>query len=72
VPQTPRPGRFRRRHSRYLRKCGIEQCGYRDGIELRRLDPAQTRFFDLPTGGRRIQVVEIFRVAFDQHQNRPS
>lgn len=53
----------------YLRDCGIEQAGYRDAIEVRSPNPAETRFFDLPADGR-IQVIEIFRDAFDQDQNR--
>lgn len=53
----------------YLRQCGIEQAGYRDAIEVRSPDPTETEFFDLPADGR-IQVIEIFRVAFDQDQNR--
>jgi GntR family transcriptional regulator len=53
----------------YLRQCGIEQAGYRDAIEVRSPNPEETRFFDLPADGR-IQVIEIFRDAFDQDQNR--
>jgi GntR family transcriptional regulator len=53
----------------YLRQCGIDQVGYQDGIEVRSPNREETRFFDLPTDGR-IQVVEIFRVAFDQQQNQ--
>lgn len=52
----------------YLRECGIEQVGYRDALEVRSPDPEETRFFDVPFDGR-IQVIEIFRVVFDQHQN---
>ncbi len=53
----------------YLRDCGVEQAGYRDAIEARSPNPMETAFFDLPSDGR-IQVIEIFRVAFDQHKNR--
>ena len=53
----------------YLRECGIEQAGYRDAIEVRSPNPIETRFFDLPADGR-IQVIEIFRDAFDQHHKR--
>ena len=53
----------------YLRKCGIVQAGYRDSIEVRRPDPTETEFFGLLQDGR-IQVVEIYRVAFDQEENR--
>jgi GntR family transcriptional regulator len=49
----------------YLRECGVEQVGYRDAVEVRSPDPAETVFFDLPADGR-IQVIEIFREAFDQ------
>jgi len=53
----------------YLRKCGIQQAGYRDAIEVRPPDESETDFFGLPVDGR-IQVVEIFRVAFDQEKQR--
>jgi hypothetical protein len=53
----------------YMSGRSIEQVGYQDAIEVRTPDPAETRFFNLLTDGR-IQVIEIFRVAFDQHQNR--
>lgn len=53
----------------YLRKCGIQQAGYRDAIEVRAPDQAETVFFGLPVDGR-IQVIEIFRVAFDQDGKR--
>jgi GntR family transcriptional regulator len=53
----------------YLRDCGIEQAGYRDAIEVRAPDQEETVFFDLPVDGR-IQVIEIFRVAFDEEGNR--
>jgi GntR family transcriptional regulator len=53
----------------YLRKCGIEQAGYRDAIEVRRPNPRETEFFGLSPDGR-IEMVEIYRVAFDQDQNR--
>lgn len=53
----------------YLRECGIEQAGYRDTIGVRSPNRRETEFFDLPADGR-IQVIEIFRVAFDQNDNR--
>jgi GntR family transcriptional regulator len=53
----------------YLSKCGINQTGYRDAIEVRSPNFVETDFFDLPADGR-IQVIEIFRVAFDQNHNR--
>ena len=53
----------------YLRECGIEQVGYRDALQVRSPNPEETVFFDLPPDGR-IQVIEIFRVAFDQDHNR--
>ncbi len=53
----------------YLRQRGIDQAGYRDAIEVRSPNPTETEFFDLPADGR-IQVIEIFRVAFDQYQHR--
>jgi len=53
----------------YLRENGIEQAGYRDAIEVRSPNPTETEFFSIPTDGR-IQMVEIYRVAFDQDQNR--
>ena len=49
----------------YLRQHGVEQVGYRDAIEVRSPNHEETVFFDLPADGR-IQVIEIFRVAFDQ------
>ena len=53
----------------YLRSCGIEQAGYRDAIEVRKPDPIETEFFGVPPDGR-IELTEIYRVAFDQHHNR--
>jgi GntR family transcriptional regulator len=53
----------------YLRECGIKQVGYRDAIEVRPPDQTETVFFGLPVDGR-IQVIEIFRVAFDQKGDR--
>jgi GntR family transcriptional regulator len=52
----------------YLAECGIEQAGYSDGIEVRAPDESEIIFFDLPSDGR-VQVVEIFRVAYDQNEN---
>lgn len=53
----------------YLRSRGIEQVGYRDAIEVRKPNATETEFFGIPSDGR-IEVTEIFRVAFDQHQKR--
>jgi GntR family transcriptional regulator len=53
----------------YLAECGIEQAGYVDGIEVRAPEESEIAFFDLPPDGR-VQVVEIYRVAFDQRQER--
>jgi GntR family transcriptional regulator len=53
----------------YLREFGIEQAGYQDSIEVRRPDVTEAEFFRLPSDGR-IEVVEIYRVAFDQDHNR--
>lgn len=52
----------------YLITCGFRQVGYRDGIEVRAPDPSESEFFGLGDG--RVQVVEIYRVAFDQEQRR--
>jgi GntR family transcriptional regulator len=69
APRLEDPGGIDEGTVAYLRDCGIEQAGYRDAIEVRSPNPVETRFFDLPSDGR-IQVIEIFRDAFDQHQNR--
>ena len=53
----------------YLRERGIKQAGYRDSIEVRRPNPVETEFFRLPADGS-VEVVEIYRVAFDQDHNR--
>jgi GntR family transcriptional regulator len=53
----------------YLRSRGIEQAGYRDAIEVRKPDPNETEFFGIPSDGR-VEMTEIYRVGFDQHQNR--
>lgn len=53
----------------YLRQCGIEQAGYRDAIEVRAPNLIETEFFGIPADGR-IEMVEIYRTAFDQHENR--
>jgi GntR family transcriptional regulator len=49
----------------YLRTHGVHQVGYRDGIEVRMPDSDEAKFFGLPDDGR-VQVFEIFRVAYDQ------
>jgi GntR family transcriptional regulator len=69
APRLEGPGGIDEGTVAYLRDCGIEQEGYRDAIEVRSPNPVETQFFDLPADGR-IQVIEIFRDAFDQHQNR--
>ena len=53
----------------YLRECGVEQVGYRDAVEVRSPNQEEKTFFDLPADGR-IQVIEIYRIAFDQHHRR--
>lgn len=53
----------------YLRSRGIEQAGYRDSIEVRKPDPTETEFFGIPSDGR-VEVTEIYRITFDQHENR--
>jgi GntR family transcriptional regulator len=53
----------------YLAECSIQQAGYRDAIEVRAPEPDEISFFELPADGR-IQVVEIYRVAFDQEAER--
>ncbi len=69
APRLEDPGDIDEGTVAYLRECGIEQAGYRDALEVRSPNPVETRFFDLPADGR-IQVIEIFRDAFDQNQNR--
>jgi len=53
----------------YMGKCGIRQAGYQDTIEWRAPDEDEMAYFSLPADGR-VQVVEIRRVAFDQHEER--
>jgi GntR family transcriptional regulator len=53
----------------YMASRGIQQVGYWDGLEVRGPDEREITFFGLPADGR-IQVVEIYRVAFDQEENR--
>jgi GntR family transcriptional regulator len=53
----------------YLAKCGIRQAGYRDAMEVRAPNQEETAYFDLPAD-RHVQVVEIYRVAFDQDMDR--
>ena len=53
----------------YLSSVGIEQAGYRDSIEVRRPTAEEADFFGIPLDGR-IEMTEIYRLAFDQHQNR--
>ena len=67
APRLQDPVSIERGTVAYLRQRGIEQGGYRDAIEVRSPNPEETVFFDLPADGR-IQVIEIFRVAFDQNR----
>jgi GntR family transcriptional regulator len=53
----------------YLRGYGVEQVGYRDAVEVRSPNQDEKTFFDLPADGR-IKVIEIYRIAFDQHHRR--
>ena len=53
----------------YQGECGIQQAGYRDAIEVRVPNETEANFFGIPIDGR-IQMVEIYRVAFDQNGNR--
>jgi GntR family transcriptional regulator len=53
----------------YMASRGIQQVGYWDGLEVRAPDETEMSFFGLPADGR-IQVVEIYRVAFDKDANR--
>jgi GntR family transcriptional regulator len=53
----------------YMAERGIQQVGYQDAIGWRAPDEEETRYFDLPADGH-VQVVEIYRVAFDQKKNR--
>lgn len=53
----------------YLATCGFRQVGYRDAIEVRPPNSSEVDFFGLPADGR-IQVVEMYRVAFDQEDRR--
>jgi GntR family transcriptional regulator len=50
----------------YLAGLGIRQVGFQDSVEWRAPDETDTRYFDLPADGH-VQVVQIKRVAFDQH-----
>ncbi|MGI8450654.1 MAG: GntR family transcriptional regulator [Streptosporangiaceae bacterium] len=54
---------------KYLRAQGVDQIGYRDSLGVRGPDKFESDFFDLPANGQ-IQVFQIFRIAFGQHQNR--
>jgi GntR family transcriptional regulator len=69
APRLLDPGNVEEGTVAYLRKLGIEQAGYRDSIEVRKPNSKETDFFRLPSDGR-IEVVEIYRVTFDQHENR--
>ena len=72
VAQAPRlqdPEALEEGTVRYLRAQGIDQVAYRDSIAVRVPNRIDSDFFDLPANGQ-IQVIEIFRTAFDQHQNR--
>ena len=72
VAQAPRlqdPEALEEGTVRYLRAQGIDQVAYRDSIAVRVPNRIDSDFFDLPANGQ-IQVIEIFRTAFDQDQNR--
>ena len=72
VAQAPRlqdPEALEEGTVRYLRERGVDQLAYRDSLGVRAPSRSETDFFDLPANGR-IQVIEIFRIAFDQQQNR--
>ena len=53
----------------YLEGLGIGQSGYQDSIAWRTPSELETSYFGLPADGH-IQVVEIRRIAFDQHGTR--
>jgi GntR family transcriptional regulator len=53
----------------YLAGLGIGQSGYQDAIAWRAPNETETSYFGLPADGH-IQVVEIRRIAFDQHGTR--
>lgn len=69
APRLTDTGNFEDGVVAYLVELGIQQDGYQDAIEWRAPDETETAFFDLPADGH-IQMVEIRRVAFDQHGNR--
>lgn len=68
APKLLAAGSIERGTVDYLAKCGIEQAGFSDGIEVRAPDDSEIIFFDLPSDGR-VQVVEIFRIAYDQDEH---
>jgi GntR family transcriptional regulator len=49
----------------YLATCNVRQVGYRDAVEVRNPRQEEIDFLGLPVDGH-IQVIEIYRVAFDQ------
>jgi GntR family transcriptional regulator len=49
----------------HMAMAGIRQTGYRDAIEVRSPDEAETAYFDLPVDGH-VQIFEITRVGFEQ------
>ena len=72
LSQAPRlldTGDIREGTVAYLSECGIQQTGYQDAIELRTPAESETAYFDLPADGH-VKLVEIRRIAFDQHENR--
>jgi GntR family transcriptional regulator len=69
APGLLKPGDIGEGSVGYLAELGIRQDGYQDEIEWRTPDKVETAYFDLPADGH-VQVVEIRRVAFDQHGNR--
>jgi GntR family transcriptional regulator len=54
---------------KYLTGCGIQQAGYRDSLAVRPPNDGELSFFGLPADGR-IQVIEIYRITFDQEGKR--
>jgi GntR family transcriptional regulator len=51
------------------RTLGIKQAGYRDSIGVRLPDENEANFFRLPAD-RRVPVFEIYRVSFDEDEQR--
>jgi GntR family transcriptional regulator len=72
VAQAPRlqdPEALEEGTVKYLRARGVDQLAYRDSLGVRTPNRFESDFFDLPANGQ-IQVIEIFRIAFDQQHHR--